>query len=87
MTKNRNYAREYKLFQSSTKAKKERALRNKNRRKFEREGRVHKGDGKEIDHIRGIEAGNGKSNLRVVSMKTNRSKKEKSRLKGYNRKK
>ena len=43
---------------------------------FEREGKVSKGDGKEIDHKKPLSKGgsNNKSNLRVVSRKTNRKK-------------
>lgn len=79
--KKRNYKLEYEKFQSSEKAKKDRASRNKMRRLFEHEGRVHKGDGLEIDHINSKPRDNRRSNLRVVSQKTNRSKKEDSRLK------
>ena len=54
--------------------KKERALRNKNRRAMTRKGGVKKGDGKHIDHIDGNPKNNGKKNLRVVSAKRNRKK-------------
>lgn len=74
-------------FQSTKKAKKDRAARNKARRQAEREGRVHKGDGKEIDHVRGLASGgsNAKSNIRVVSRKFNRSRKQNSRRRGSRR--
>ena len=65
---------EYKKYHSSTRMKEERALRNKNRRKAIREGRVKKGDGKHIDHKDGNPRNNSKKNLRVVSGKTNRKK-------------
>ncbi len=80
-------AHEYSRFQSSKKAKKDRAARNKARRQAEREGRVHKGDGKEIDHTDSNPRNNSRSNLRVVSRKTNRSKKENSRRRGSRRNK
>lgn len=83
----RDYAREYRRFQSSKKAKKDRASRNKARRQAEREGRVHKGDGKEIDHINSNPRQNAKSNIRVVSRHTNRAKKENSRRRGSRRNK
>ena len=85
----RDYAREYTRFQSSKKAKRDRASRNKARRQAEREGRVHKGDGKEIDHIKGLASGgsNTKSNTRVVSRKFNRSRKQNSRRRGSRRNK
>lgn len=81
----RDYKEEYRKYQSSTKAKKDRASRNKVRRQALREGRVHKGDGKEIDHRDSNPRNNAKSNLRVVSRYTNRSKREDSRLKGSKR--
>jgi hypothetical protein len=70
----RDYDDEYKKFQSSTKSKKDRAHRNKVRRKATREGRVEKHDGKDIDHIDGNPRNNSKKNLRVVSKSTNRAK-------------
>lgn len=71
----RDYGDEYKKFQSSTKSKKDRAHRNKVRRKATSEGRVKKHDGKDIDHIDGNPRNNSKKNLRVVSKSTNRAKK------------
>jgi|TARA_R100001015_G_C4597626_1_gene152727 hypothetical protein len=76
--KKRNYKDEYKKFQSSDEQKKKRALRNKNRRKLTRGGKVSKGDGKDIHH-----KGN---NLTVEPASKNRGRKEKSRLKGSKRK-
>lgn len=83
----RDYAREYRRFQSSKKAKRDRASRNTARRRAEREGRVHKGDGKEIDHKNSRATDNRPSNLRVVSRTTNRKKKENSRRRGSRRNK
>lgn len=51
--KPRNYDREYRNYQGTEKQKKERALRNKARRSAEKEGRVHKGDGKDVHHVDG----------------------------------
>lgn len=81
----RDYEREYRRFQSSKKAKKDRASRNTARRRAEREGRVHKGDGKEVDHVDSNPRRNSPSNLRVVSRRTNRAKKENSRRRGSRR--
>ena len=71
----RDYDDEYKKFQSSTKSKKDRANRNKVRRKATRTGRVNKGDGKDIDHVDGNPRNNSPKNLRVVSKSKNRAKK------------
>lgn len=78
-------AHEYKKFQSSAKAKAERAARNNARRAALRKGTVHKGDGKDVDHIRGVEAGNSLSNLRVMSASKNRGRRQKSRKRGSGR--
>ena len=61
---------------ASKKGKKDRAARNQARKVAEREGRVKKGDGKEIDHKKPLSKGgsNAKSNQRVVSRSTNRKK-------------
>lgn len=71
----RDYRREYAKFQSSPKAKAERAARNRNRRAAERAGHVRKGDGREIDHRNGNPMDNRRSNLRIVSRSVNRRKK------------
>tara|TARA_R100001510_G_C7625472_1_gene185437 strand:+ start:620 stop:826 length:207 start_codon:yes stop_codon:yes gene_type:complete len=65
---------EYQKYHSSTRMKQERALRNKNRREAIRSGRVHKGDGKEIDHKDGNPRNNGKKNLSIISRAANRKK-------------
>ena len=72
----RNYKEEYKKYHSTAIYKKRRSICNRNRREFEREGRVKKGDGKEIDHKKPQSKGgsNKRNNLRVVSKKTNKSK-------------
>ena len=76
---------EYEKIQSSAKAKAERASRNSARRSALKSGRVHKGDGKDIDHKDSNPRHNASSNLRVVSRKTNRGKKENSRRRGSRR--
>lgn len=78
-------AHEYDKFQSSEKAKKDRAARNNARRSAIRSGRVSIGDGREVDHKDSNPSHNSSSNLRVVSRKTNRSKKENSRRRGSRR--
>jgi hypothetical protein len=54
----------------------ERVKRNAARSMMEQEGRVKKGDGKQVDHKKTLKNGgsNDRSNLRVVSAKTNATK-------------
>lgn len=54
---------------------KNRAKRNKARRELAREGKVSKGDGKDVDHKRALSKGGStsRSNLRVTSKSANRS--------------
>lgn len=80
-------AHEYSRYQSSKKAKKDRAARNKARRQALKEGKVHRGDRLEIDHRDSNPSHGSKSNLRVVSRKFNRSRKENSRRRGSRRRK
>lgn len=70
----RDYKKEYREYHASEEQKENRAKRNSARREMEREGRVHKGDGKDVDHKRALINGgsNDDSNLRVVSRSTNR---------------
>ena len=73
----RDYKCEYRKYGgASKKGKKDRAARNQARKVAKREGRVKKGDGKEIDHKKPLSKGgsNAKSNQRVVSRTTNRKK-------------
>lgn len=55
--------------------KKKRAARNKARRQAIKDGRVKKGDGKDIDHRKPLRSGgsNAKSNTRVRSASANRA--------------
>ena len=47
----RDYRKEYDDYQGTPEQKKRRAERNRAQRIAERKGRVHKGDGKELDHV------------------------------------
>lgn len=49
----------------------DRAQRMRARRKAEKEGLVSKNDGKHVDHVNGLKAGNGRKNLRAVSSTQN----------------
>jgi hypothetical protein len=64
----------YEKYHATPEAKKQRAARNAARREMAQEGRVHKGDGKDVDHKQALSNGgsNARSNLRVVSVATNR---------------
>jgi hypothetical protein len=70
----RNYAKEL-AYESTPEQKHMRALRNKARRELIREGKVHKGDGMDVDHIVPLSKGGKEvaSNYRVVTDNTNRS--------------
>ena len=72
--KDRNYAREYKLYGGTEQQKKNRAQRNAARAKLMKAGKVHKGDGKDVAHVKAIDKGGSvKDGLRVVSKSSNRS--------------
>jgi hypothetical protein len=69
----RNYRKEYDEYQGTSIQKKRRADRNRARREAERKGRVHKGDGKELDHVGYHRTGRLKNvPTRVVSRAANR---------------
>ena len=62
-------------YNSSPEQKKNRAMRNQARRTAEKEGKVKKGDGKDVDHKKKIMNGgsNDKGNLRVKEKGANRA--------------
>ncbi len=69
--KKAQYDKEY---NAKPEQKEARAQRNAARREAEREGKVHKGDGKDVDHKTPIRKGgtNADSNTRVVDKEDNR---------------
>ena len=71
----RDYKKEYSNYQGKPEQKKNRAKRNAARREAIKDGRVSKGDGKDIDHKRKLANGgsNTKSNTRVRSKSANRA--------------
>jgi|TARA_A100000171_G_C2127037_1_gene144191 hypothetical protein len=69
----RDYASEYKNYQSKPSQKKKRASRNAARRKMISDGKVSKGDGKDVAHKNGNPRDNRSSNLKVVRASVNRS--------------
>ncbi len=70
----RNYAEEYAKYHGDPKQVSNRATRNAARSKMAKKGLVSKGDGKEVDHKKGVQKGNGDKNLRVVKRTVNRKK-------------
>jgi len=71
----RNYKQEYANYDGTDAVKKKRAQRNKARRIMEREGVVHKGDGKDVDHKKPLSKGGTTviNNLRAEPASKNRS--------------
>jgi hypothetical protein len=71
----RDYKREYALYQGKPDQIKKRSERTVARRQANAAGITHKGDGKDIDHIKPLSKGgtNSRSNQRVVPAGTNRS--------------
>lgn len=69
----RNYRQEYDRYHAKPDQKKKRASRNAARAKLAKEGKVRKGDGKDVDHKNTNARDNKRSNLRVKSKSSNRS--------------
>jgi 5-methylcytosine-specific restriction endonuclease McrA len=71
----RDYKRENELYKSKPEQIKLRVARNKARRQAIKDGRVKKGDGKEIDHVIPLSKGgsNAKSNTRIRTKSQNSS--------------
>lgn len=76
---------DYETFQKGPEGTAKNTARKSARRAAERSGRVHKGDGKDVDHIHGISRGNGASNIRVISASANRARRQGSRKRGSKR--
>ncbi len=74
---NKSTGRSYvydRAYESSEKQKKNRAMRNAAREIEAKAGKVHKGDGMDVDHRQGVGKGNTKSNLQVLTKSKNRAK-------------
>jgi hypothetical protein len=71
----RNYKKEYELYHSRPEQIHNRSERTTLRRQANAKGITHKGDGKDLDHIRPLSKGgaNSLSNARAVSVSHNRS--------------
>ena len=70
----RDYKKEYANFHGKPEQRAKRSKRVLARRKLEAQGRVKKGDGKDVDHKDGNANNNSPSNLRVMDRHTNRSR-------------
>jgi hypothetical protein len=75
VNKPRPYKKEYEEYQGKPEQIKNRAKRNAARAELMKDGRVSKGDGKDVDHIKPLSKGgtSSKSNLKVKSASNNRS--------------
>jgi len=73
--KNKEDRPAYPAYDQKPEVKKKRAARNQARAIMEREGKVTKGDGKDVDHKKPLSKGGTttKGNLRVKSASANRS--------------
>lgn len=70
----RNYEQEYQNYQGTEQQKKNRAARNAARAKMMKAGKVKKGDGKDVAHVKAFDkGGSNKTGLRVESKSANRS--------------
>ena len=80
MPKKRNYKKEYENYQGTEEQKKNRAKRNAARRKAAKEGKVSKGDGKDVAHKKAIsKGGKNPGNTKVEVAGANRSFKRNSK--------
>lgn len=70
----RDYKREYESYHASPAQKKNRAARNAARAKLMKKGKVKKGDGKDVAHVKAFDkGGNNGTGLKVESKSRNRS--------------
>lgn len=73
----RDYKKEYRDYHGKPEQVADRSSRNKARRKLKKEGRVHDGDGKDVDHKDGNPKNNSRGNLRVRDRNHNRADNQK----------
>lgn len=71
----RNYRDEYQKYQGKSSQISNRSERNQARRELMKDGKVRKGDGKDVSHKRALSKGgsNKKGNLKAESASSNRS--------------
>lgn len=74
VNKPRPYKKEYEEYQGKPEQIKNRAARNAARAKLMKEGKVHKGDGKDVAHIKAFDkGGSNKTGVKVEDASSNRS--------------
>lgn len=74
----RDYRKEYDAYHGTAEQKKRRAERNRDRKAAEARGAVHKGDDKEVDHIKAPRKGSlARAKTQVISKAANRRKQPK----------
>jgi hypothetical protein len=74
----RDFRKEYDEYHAKPEQKKRRAQRNAARNEAEKDGRVSKGDGKEVDHVNAPRTGSLENvKTRVVSKTENRKRQPK----------
>lgn len=74
VNKPRPYKKEYEEYQGTPEQIKKRAERNRARAKMMKAGKVHKGDGKDVAHVKAIDKGGSiKDGIRVEDANSNRS--------------
>ena len=73
----RDYKEEYRDYQGTDEQIKRRAARVKARRYMEKNGKAHKGDGKDVDHKDGNPLNDNPDNLQMRSISANRGDKTK----------
>ena len=77
--RDRNYRREYDTYQGKPEQIKKRTMRNAARAKLMKLGKVRKGDGKDVAHVKALsKGGSNKDGVRLESPSKNRSFKRKS---------
>lgn len=74
VNKPRPYKKEYEQYQGKPEQIKNRTERNSARAKLLKEGKVSKGDGKDVAHVKAFDkGGSNKTGVKVEDAKTNRS--------------
>jgi hypothetical protein len=74
VNKPRPYKKEYEQYQGTPKQKKNRAARNAARAKLMQEGKAHKGDGKDVAHVKALSKGGSNADgVKLQAASKNRS--------------